>query len=539
MIELTRRELLVASAGAAALAWLGRSPLAAATSQVEWSSGALAHLIPTASHERFLIKASFHAPLSAPPRLSIGGRSVEGFATAANGRYWRFDVAGLRPATTHELRIRDAGGAPLCDSWPLRTFPAPDAPAEHVRILAYTCAGGYDGPSYQGKTFFLDMAARRRLLARGLSFQPDVLIANGDHIYWDLETSQNKAHAQFIREQVWPKFGGPIDRSVPMLHPKNASIFLGVCDYQIPGLYGTVLRSTPAFFLTDDHDYFENDEFDDRVATLPPDTYGTLGAQETQHLYYPEFLPDANRPAWLPGGDVAGAPDGTNLHCGTLRFGKLVETLLYECRRYVDYKGAHAKVVPQWTEDWLIARTRAADTAHLIHAPSLPFGYSSGKLGDWYPDVLDQKSGRLVSDPPKPGWQRGWFAQHQRLIAAIGAQPKRPGVIVQGDLHGSAAARLLRSDALTLARPVHVITGGTLGTGDLGFPSAFRSVETTPSTRVALEQSLAPTERNGFTLIDVTPEKLTFTMFTWRPPQPVDEIETLKPALVYEVPRPA
>jgi hypothetical protein len=539
MIELTRRELLVAGAGAAALAWLGRSPLARAASEREWSSGALAHLIPTASHERFLIKASFRAPQSAPPRLSIAGRQVEGFATAANGRFWRFDVAALEPATTYELRIHDAGGAPLCDSWPLRTFPAPDAEAEHVRILAYTCAGGYDGPSYQGKTFFLDMAARRRLLARALSFQPDVLIANGDHIYWDLETSQNKAHAQFIREQVWPKFGGPIDRSVPMLHPKNAAIFLGVCDYQIPGLYGTALRSTPAFFLTDDHDYFENDEFDDGVATLPPDTYGTLGAEETQHLYYPEFLPDANRPAWLPGGDLAGAPEGTNISCGTLRFGKLVETLLYDCRRYVDYKGAHAKVIPQWTEDWLIARTRAPDTAHLIHAPSLPFGYSSGKLGDWYPDALDRKSGRLVTNQPKPGWQPGWLAQHQRLVAAIGGQPKRPGVIVQGDFHGSAAAKLLRADTVTLARPVHVITGGTLGTGDLGFPSAFRSIETTPSTLVGLEQSLAPSEKNGFTIVDVTPQKLTFTLFTWRPPQPVDEIETMKPALVYEVPRPA
>jgi hypothetical protein len=31
-----------------------------------------------------------------------------------------------------------------------------------------------------------------------------------------------------------------------------------------------------------------------------------------------------------------------------------------------------------------------------MHAPSLPFAYSSGKLGDWYPDVLDAKLGKLV-----------------------------------------------------------------------------------------------------------------------------------------------
>ena len=41
---------------------------------------------------------------------------------------------------------------------------------------------------------------------------------------------------------------------------------------------------------------FENDEYDNTLATLPPDIYGIRGAEQTQQLYYPEFLPDANRP---------------------------------------------------------------------------------------------------------------------------------------------------------------------------------------------------------------------------------------------------
>jgi hypothetical protein len=73
-----------------------------------------------------------------------------------------FDATPLNPATAYELRITDPGGAPLCDAWPLKTSPAPDATAERMRILDYTCAGGYDGPSYNGKTFFLDMRARRK-----------------------------------------------------------------------------------------------------------------------------------------------------------------------------------------------------------------------------------------------------------------------------------------------------------------------------------------------------------------------------------------
>ena len=31
------------------------------------------------------------------------------------------------------------------------------------------------------------MRVRNRLLRRGLSSEPDAVIANGDHVYWDLE----------------------------------------------------------------------------------------------------------------------------------------------------------------------------------------------------------------------------------------------------------------------------------------------------------------------------------------------------------------
>ena len=230
-------------------------------------------------------------------------------------------------------------------------------------------------------------------------------------------------------------------------------------------------------------------------------------------------------------------PVDTNSAFGTLRYGSLLEAVLYDCRRFLDNKGMHARVVPQWVEDWLVARTRAEDTAHFFHVPSLPFAYSSGKLGDWYPDLLDTKTGRLVGNQPKPGWQTGWHAQHQRLVAALGQQKQRAAVIVQGDFHASAVGAMSRSAELEFAHPVHAIMTGTLGTGDMGFPSAFRSIETTPALSVAMQEALRPTEKNGFTIIDVTPEKMTFSLFLWRPPEPVDAIDTLQPALVYEVPR--
>lgn len=54
-----------------------------------------------------------------------------------------------------------------------------------------------------------------------------------------------------------------------------------------------------------------------------------------------------------------------------------------------------------------------------------------------------------------------------------------------------------------------------------------------------MDEALKVTEMNGFSVIDVTPGKLTFNVFMWRPPQPIAEIDTMKPALVYEVPRTA
>ena len=56
-------------------------------------------------------------------------------------------------------------------------------------------------------------------------------------------------------------------------------------------------------------------------------------------------------------------------------------------------------------------------------------------------------------------------------------------------------------------------------------------------TRFNAGVTLKVTEKNGFSVIDVTPDKLTFRVFMWRPPQPVAEIDTMQPALVYEVPR--
>jgi hypothetical protein len=503
----------------------------------DWQAGDLRHILPTANHHRFLIKTSFERTRDQAPLLRIGDKSVAGIKTDIDGRFWRFDADGLQSATTYELQLAEGDGTPITDRWSLRTFPDPSARPASLRILSYTCAGGHDGALLKGKTVFLDMVSRRRLLERGMSYRPDVVIANGDQIYWDLTTTYQEMDPEYLRTEIWGKIG-KLDTRIPMMQGANAPIFMKVCDAQIAGLYRNALRSTPVFFVTDDHDFFDNDEYNARQVTLPPESYGIPGAEQTQRMYYPEFLPDANRPAWLPGGDHAGLPPDTNMCFGTLRYGALLEAVFYDCRRFVNFRGDHATILPPWVEDWLIARTTTEDTTHFFHVPSLPFAYSSGKLGDWYPDFLDKESGQMVVYEEKEGWQRGWFGQHQRLIKAMASQKRRVPVIIQGDFHASAAGSMYRSGEFDrLASPVHVVLTGTLATGDLAFPSSFRAIESKPSQLVGMKQAMPITEKNGFSIIDIDEDKVVFRMFTWRPPQDIAEIDTMAPAFEYVVNR--
>ena len=103
---------------------------------------------------------------------------------------------------------------------------------------------------------FLPPAVRNRMLRRGLSFKPDAAVANGDHVYWDL-----------LAPKAGPRLGGSkaaleyarFDRAAPILGGANESALLRVAGEQISPLYGTLCRSTPVYFLQDDHDHFDND----------------------------------------------------------------------------------------------------------------------------------------------------------------------------------------------------------------------------------------------------------------------------------------
>jgi hypothetical protein len=183
---------------------------------------------------------------------------------------------------------------------------------------------------------------------------------------------------------------------------------------------------------------------------------------------------------------------------GTLRYGRLAELLLYDVRRTMTLGGPTAVFLEGTAENWLKARMAARDVTHVVNMPSNPPGWSAGKWGEWYPDLLGD-DGRLTVAKSKPYWQPGWLKQHDRLMAAISGMPGRIPLIVSGDLHAVAEGHMLRSGQLDFSKnPVVTILSGPLGTGDTLWPSAFRGIGASPPGHLEMDEKLKPIERTDF-----------------------------------------
>jgi hypothetical protein len=409
-----RRAFLAETFGAAVLAQVSADLLAqtgSPTPSTSWDPGRVRHLLPAVSATRMLIKASFTQALAAPPMLKIGPKAVHGRVNDTRREFWQFDASGLEPGRHYALSLSSAGKT-LCEPWSLSTLPDPNARSAQCRVLFFTCAGGHAALG------FLPAPTRNRLLRRALSFQPDVAVANGDHVYWDLLAPRASLGLGASPEAV--RLAGTFTRSAVVFGGTNETVLRRAVDPQIVPVYGTDFRSTPVFFLQDDHDYFENDEATADIVTFPPSWFMLQLARATQRLYYPEFLPDTTRPASLPWSSAEDRPAGVSESFGTLRYGRLLEVALYDVRRTMTLAGASAVFVDLEVERWLRARAAAEDVTHFVHVPSNPPGWSAGKWGEWYPDVLGPDN-VLTTKIAKPYWQDGWLAQHDRLMASLSA----------------------------------------------------------------------------------------------------------------------
>jgi len=527
---MNRRDFLRTSSAATVLAALpqetfAQSPQAAAAANTgtAWDRGRLLHLLPTVSDQEMLVKASFDATLTAPPLLRVGPHAVSGSMSDTRGECWQFHVKDLEPGRRYRLILvtgGKSGGKPLCEPWELATFPAHDARPEHVRVLFYTCAGGHE------QLTFLPVAIRNRLLRRALSFRPDAVVANGDHVYWDLRSPLTVK--SYGRRAV--ALAGNFERSAVIFGSDNEFVLKRAAGPQIAPVYGTDFRSTPVFFIQDDHDYFDNDEAYDEIVTFPPDHFMTQAARATQALYYPEFLPDATRPAGLAGASAGGRALPVSESFGTLRYGRLLEVLLYTVRRTMTMAGPSAVFLEDTVEAWLKARMAATEVMHVVNAPSNPPGWTAGKWGEWYPDLLGA-DGKLTIEKPKPYWQSGWVKQHDRLIAAMSGMRGRIPLAMSGDLHAIAIGRMLSTGTIDLsANPVVAVLTGPVGTRPSGWPSGIRRIGAQPSLHLQMDEQVKPIEQHGFTLADFTSHKVVLRMFKWDvKTQGPEALDTLEP----------
>ena len=525
-----RRSFLKGSMGASLLSGIpaeifAQTPVSPSASN--WDSGELVHLLPTVNDREILIKASFLVPQDAQPVLRVGSNRVEGQLNDSTGRFWQFHARDLEPGRDYELSLRGARNSLLCEPWNLRTFPAFNASPERLRALFFTCAGGRES------TNRISHATRNRLLNRGLSFQPDIALANGDHVYWDLHSPRTSGGTNGASRR--DRTAGTFDESALIFGNDNETVLKLAAGTQITPIYGTDFRSTPVFFLQDDHDYFDNDEATDEAVTFPPTWFMIQLARATQRMYYPEFLADNFRPLNLPWSSLEDRNPGLSESYGTVRFGQLAEIALYDVRRTMTLRGPTAVFINQEIEKWLMNRAAATDVNHFVHVPSNPPGWSAGKWGEWYPDILND-NGELTTSIQKPYWQQGWLSQHDRLMNSLSSREDRIPLVISGDLHAIALGQIERSGSLDFTRnPINAVLCGPIGTGPGGWPSAFRGVGPSVPNHLDLRQQILPLEQHGFTLVDFLPDRILLQFFSYLEEDPIESIDTLEPFYVTEL----
>ena len=539
-----RREFLRKTAGGMAGAWLSTWPwqkLAAQQglnpAEEDWDSGIVRHLLPAVNESKMLIKASFSRALTKAPRLNIQSgsekKAVGGFLNDTTGIFWQFYAAELRPDTEYELSLQDGDGNSLCEPWPLSTFPTPQQNPEQVRILFYTCAGGREG-EYFGigdRRNNLPIAIRQRLLRRGLSFGPQAAVANGDHIYWDLHTWQGPRAGELSPQGRQSNF----DFAARVMGGSNEDAMKLAAGPQIVPLYGAAFRSTPVYFLQDDHDHWENDS----PLTYPVPWFQLQLARTTQQLYYPEFLPDDTRSTGLPY-STSSARGELSESFGTLRYGQLLEVLLYDVRRTLNVGALNSVFLDSNVEDWLTHRTASKDTRHLVHVPSNPPGWTAGKWGEWYPDVLHPETGQLTTQIPKPHWKQGWLNQHDRIMQSLADMKHRNPLVIAGDLHATGVGTMHAAGNRNFSdNPITNILCGPVSTAEWGFPSNVRGVRAAPSQYLDFQEQVPPFEQHGFTIVDFEQDRITAKLFKWDVnSQSVDAIDTLEPYYTVDLDRP-
>ena len=480
------------------------------------------HILPTVTDTHISITCSVARPVESLS-LRLAHKVYTGEQRDSKGVHWSFVVEDLAPDTQYELQLLE-GDSPIGSAWPLRTFPAENAEVEQLKLAAFTCAGGGDAFGFNGLQYFKPHAFRHRLFDDLLAQKPDAVIAIGDHIYWDLRGGDRpplgRRKSALIRWIIGAYLRvkyGVFDRDLPLLGSPNEAVLKRIADEQIADLYGTRFKSTPIFFISDDHDYFENDDAEKDLVTFPADAFSRAAHRAVADLYYPP----------LP---YAPTPD-TQRSFGLFKYGNLFEAPLLDCAGQMslaenvesgegDATGVNsARLFPEAIERWVLDRIEVSKAKHFALVPSHPMGWTAGKWREWYPDVVAPEGfeglvtnelnldgatkGVLTTKAQKYLWQRGWWTQHQRLLQALSARPGSRFTF-SGDIHAQGAIAIeVSGDEALPGGLVKSLLVGPVSTSDATWPSFARGIPANQPGWLQTKTLSVTEEVNGFALFDI------------------------------------
>ena len=449
------------------------------------------HILSSASHEKLAITLSLSKGTSSLDLILNNKFLAEGMPMDREGKHWQFIADELSPNRSYNLELISEGET-IFEPWNLKTFPDPESEVNKVSMMAFTCAGGGDGFKASGKEFFKPHKFRQKIFDEGLSKKPDFVISIGDHIYFDLRgenfppVGRNSKLIKFFVGGYLKFRYGVFNRLESAGSENNESILKLVGDDQIASLYGTKFKSTPIFFIPDDHDYFENDDAEEDLVTFPADDFSKGAFQKMADLFYPPLLD---------------TPDNKlGRKTGRIRYGNAFEGLIADCAGNMTLGGNKAVLISDEDEKWLIARMNSSNARHLAFIPSHPMGYTAGKWREWYPDVvaeegasgtvinelLSGRKGSLTTNVNKYLWQEGWFLQHQRLLQSL-SERYGSRFIFSGDIHAIGAASIIKSGVALLEREIKTFLVGPVSSSTGTWPSFARGITcllyTSPSPR--------------------------------------------------------
>ena len=470
------------------------------------------HILASASHEKLAISVSLSKKTTKLQLMLDNKVIIKGIQKDRIGTNWQFISDKLSSDHSYKLQLISEGD-PIYKPWNLKTFPSPDAKVESVSIMAFTCAGGPEGFKISGKEFFKPLKFRQKVFAEGLSKNPDFAISIGDHIYWDLRGEnapqvgrKNKLIKFFLGSYIGLVYGS-FNRSEKASSSKNEKVLKNIGNDQIASLYGTRFKSTPIFFIPDDHDYFENDDAEEKLVTFPADDFSKDAFKQMADLFYPPLLD---------------TPDGQpKRKIGRIRYGNAFEGLIADCAGDMTLGDKKALLISKKNEEWLLSRIDQSKAKTLAFIPSHPFGYTAGKWREWYPDVVAEEGasgtvinellsgnkGSLTTEVNKYLWQEGWFFQHQRLIKAI-SERKGSRFVFSGDIHAIGAVSIIKSGKLKLKNKLKSFLVGSVGSSSAGWPSFARGITAESPENLACESIYEVKEENGFTFFNISKDKV-------------------------------